>query len=287
MNLLKEYKYAVIVFVTAIIFNSTINFIVYWYFKIYYSPFTAEKFTPLIIVISALIFTLLIINSLLNYFNIRTSQKHIIRISALFCTLLAMGALNLFLDNYNYRSRKISNIDDFYDSRANGITIDNFEIINKAFFYSRLEKKGNKTKNSYYQLFYIYPFKSKNHNFYYALQFEEKVDRLLFEDDQIQYNQFLKKTKDSLKNYNFQQTHHFELINTSENYSGFHEALQNKSENAIFLQPVKNLRKVDKTESVILLIVAFGVLLLCFTLIFFLSNVKKNDNDQINIPDLK
>lgn len=184
-----------------------------------------------------------------------------------------MTFLKVFLQGFYYTTKKINNIDDFYTAKSTGLTIANFDIVNQSFSKSNLEEKRiNKRKTQkYYQFFYAFPFKSKENNFYYALQFERLINNSSDSSYEIQYNQFLKETRDTLKHYNFQYTHHFELVDS--NRKNYIEALPNKNNDAIFLKPVKTLKKIDKQKTIInALAVLLSIFILYTAVIFVLEN---------------
>ena len=258
-----------IIFMIGVIFNITIIFVLYWIFTLNQVPLNSGEYTSVITAIILLISTFLIKDKLLDKFDIPQFRKTVILLSSMLATLMTMVLFTIFLNEYNYKARKIEKIEDFNASRTNSVRIKNFEIINKPFVYSKLDTRRNNTK--YYELFFLYPFKSKDHQFYYVLNFEKQIERWSEDDHEAQYAKFLKKTKDSLKHYDFHQTHTFESISSTK----FSTGLPENQRNTIFLEPTTQFKKFDKKDSTVRVVIGFIVILISYIVIFFISNTKK------------
>jgi hypothetical protein len=272
MKVIKEFQYSITIFIITIIFNVSVVLVSYKFFISDRFSYPADKITGPVIGITLMILSFFIVKISSQYFNLTTSRKTFLIFSTLFGSLLSIITFRIFLEDFNYSIKKINNIDDLHCAKSNGVAVTNFKIINRKYIYARLDSR--RKNQDYYQLFIIYPFKSPDQNFYYALKFQEKIDKFSIDDNQVQYRKFFNKITDSLKTYNFKQTSAFEIINTYEDYDEFSKALPKNNGHAIFLRPVDELKKVNQRESIIWLLAGFATIFVSFTIIFFMSNIK-------------
>lgn len=233
----QEFKYSFLVFLVALLFILPAFSILYWIFNIYHFPPILGRGNIIIICLALLIPTYFIEIQLIKRFKLSEKRKYVTIYSSLFCILLMLFPMADIISFYNSKSKTISTIEEVYDSKSLGLTINNFEISNQPIIYKHI-KINKKSGTHYLQVYFLYPFKNKHgDNIYYSLQFETIADTKFYTEEELLDN-LLKDSEARMQNYDFQKIKNFEYLTVMDpDYEQYQNATNHVQ--SIFLKPIK------------------------------------------------
>jgi hypothetical protein len=273
MNALKEFKYSMITFIIAVIFNTVVLFSLYYFFNIRKFPPTYGRDFWVITVLILLALTFFVKKILVRNYDISSSRKSIIIFSSMFCTYMTMLFFLEFLSNYGIKTKEISSVGEIHKARSVDLVIKNFDVINQPIIYSTIISRKKPT-GKYAQVFFAYPFISEKKNIFYCIKFEMAIEREADEQTQkAEMNYLLRRSRDTImKNYDFHKIKNFEyLTKMSSEYNEFSTTVSEK--NAIFLKPISETVQKRSNDEMSYCIKGILAVFIGYIAIFLLSRV--------------
>lgn len=275
-----NWKREFIVSIYTFLFVNLFNFIslgaIFYFFNIYLYPPTFGVLFWIGLIIILLVSNYFIIKLILKNKKLSIKRQDVIMYSSVILSIFTLFTFLNFLETINFKSTTIKNIELVRSSNTLEYDIENFEIIENPRMYSRI-KKETKPLRKYTEVFYTFPFKSETPDIYYSLLFKEKINvGLSFEQERNELRKLIKKTDDSLKNYDFQNIKKFHVL--TEMYrerDGFQMIIRKAEQTPIFLMPVKKSLKSNFEESKIFTIKILTGIFIMYVFIFFLTRLEE------------
>ena len=260
-----------------------VNFINFFFYTLLYYYFNIDNFPPKFGILFWL--TVILVIACSNYFlikqllkkqNLKKKRYEIILYSSLIINAINLFTFSNFLEYANYKSITIENVEVINKVNSFEYNIDNFQIINNPKVFFRI-KRQSKPIRIYTEVFYTFPFKSEAKNIYYAILFKEQIDSNLSESEENNaMNNFIKKSEDSIKNYNFYENKKFQyLTKMFREIEGFEKTLPQIQQKNIFLMPIKKSLISEFQESKMFTLKVLFVFFLAYIFLFFLTKVEE------------
>ncbi len=276
LNWRQELKISIIIYLIVNFINFLIYTLLYYYFNIHSFPPKFGISFWLSVILLIVCSNYFLIKQLLKKQNLTKKRCEIILYSLLIINSINLFTYSNFLESVNYKSVTIENVEMITKEKSYEYNLENFQIINNPKLFFRI-KRESKPIRIYTEVFYTFPFKSEAKNIYYAILFKEQIDSNLSEvEESNAMSNFIRKSEDSLKNYDFYEDKKFQyLTKMFREIEGFEKTLPQVQQKNIFLMPIKKslIYEYEETKTFTLKVL-FGFFL-AYIFLFFLTKIEE------------